>query len=50
MKNERFGGRSFLLSWKESFLNQFLSDLDCVCGCSLAEIVGDAPEVQTVLD
>lgn len=50
MKNERFGGRSFLLSWKKSFFYKLFSYLHCVCGSSLAEIVGDAPEVQTVLD
>lgn len=50
MKNERFGGRSFLLSWKKSFFYKLFSYLDSVCRCSLAEIVSYAPEVEAVLD
>lgn len=39
-----------LLPREESFFNKLFSYLYCVCGSSLSEIVGDAPEVQTVLD
>ena len=37
-----------LLPREESFFNKFFSNLDSVCRCSLAEIVSNAPEVQTV--
>ena len=49
MKNERFGGRSFLLSWKKSFFYKFFSNLDSVCRCSLAEIVSYAPKIESRL-
>jgi len=35
-----------LLLWKEALLDKFLGDLDCVGRGALAEVVGNAPEVE----
>ena len=40
---------SGLLLWQEAFFNTFLCDLYCVGCCALAEIVSNAPEVESVL-
>ena len=38
-----------LFLWKEAFLNEFLCDLYGIGCCTLAEVVGYAPEVEAVL-
>jgi hypothetical protein len=49
-KADPAGSALMLFLRKEAFLDELFSDLDCVGGGTLAEVVCHAPEVEAGLD
>ena len=37
-----------LFCWEEAFFNELLCYLDSICGCTLTEVICNAPEVEAV--